>query len=314
MLAYNVQNTCALIVTFHPGATIGTKIQAILPLARAILIVDNASSLDEVEALRALAEQEPRVHLYLNAQNLGIATALNQAADWAAQQGYTWLLCFDQDSQIGASFGDALESAMTAFAESGGDLSSIAVVGSNFSERNTGKSHFHKTKLGSSSWGDCDSVITSGSILSTAAFQVLGRFKDQYFIDYVDTEYCYRARAKGYRVLISTQPTMRHSAGNPISRRFLWRTVQLSQYPPRRWYTIGRNATDLFKHYALKFPSACVHEWTSILKAAMKTMLMEDQRLQKMTAFATGVMHGLIGVFPAGAVKKFTYRASKGSL
>src|SRR4030095_5315976 len=56
-------------------------------------------------------------------------------------------------------------------------------------------------------------VITSGTLLSLNAYDAIGRFRDDFFIDGIDHEYCLRARAKRYRILLMLAPLLVHSIG-----------------------------------------------------------------------------------------------------
>lgn len=42
--------------------------------------------------------------------------------------------------------------------------------------------------------GYIDAAITSGSLINTKSFSLVGWFKDEYFIDMVDIEYCFRLK------------------------------------------------------------------------------------------------------------------------
>ena len=57
-------------------------------------------------------------------------------------------------------------------------------------------------------------VITSGTLTSLKAFANLGPFRADFFIDFVDSEYCLRARKAGYRILVSPHARIRHRVGS----------------------------------------------------------------------------------------------------
>ena len=56
-------------------------------------------------------------------------------------------------------------------------------------------------------------VITSGCLVDAAFAREIGGFRDDFFIDQVDHEFCLRTRANGRRVAISAKPVMQHSVG-----------------------------------------------------------------------------------------------------
>src|SRR5579872_2133428 len=97
------QPVCAVIVTHHPSAKMLELLNDVLAQVQGLVVVDNGSNDDEVQALRnrsgALGFQ-----LIENGKNLGIAEALNQGVAWAKIKGFLWVILFDQDSRITGGF------------------------------------------------------------------------------------------------------------------------------------------------------------------------------------------------------------------
>jgi len=50
---------------------------------------------------------------------------------------------------------------------------------------------------------------------------VIGVFREEFFIDRVDFEYCLRAKARGYCVIRTRKPLMSHTIGTPTAHRLL---------------------------------------------------------------------------------------------
>src|SRR5258708_29269327 len=87
----------AAVVTFHPGADLTHNLEALRRQVAAVLVIDNGSA-DFASVERAALAAG--CHVIANSDNLGIAAALNQAADLARAQDYAWLATFDQDSLV----------------------------------------------------------------------------------------------------------------------------------------------------------------------------------------------------------------------
>ena len=87
----------AAVITFHPGADLVHNLKALRRQVATVLVIDNGSA-DFASVERAALATECQV--MRNRDNLGIAAALNQAADLARAQGYAWLATFDQDSAV----------------------------------------------------------------------------------------------------------------------------------------------------------------------------------------------------------------------
>jgi len=58
-----------------------------------------------------------------------------------------------------------------------------------------------------------DVVQMSGSLLSLMAFKEIGPFREEFFIDSIDADYCLRLRKKGYKIIVACQAQMKHSVG-----------------------------------------------------------------------------------------------------
>src|SRR5690606_36905073 len=61
---------------------------------------------------------------------------------------------------------------------------------------------------------DVDHLISSGCLISLDAIEKIGTFEESLFIDYVDTEWCWRARRKGFRLLGVGSAHMKHNLGD----------------------------------------------------------------------------------------------------
>src|SRR5277367_2887275 len=74
---------CAVLVTYHPDSELPARLSRMAPQVGALVIVDNGSAETELRMLRELAA-DPRIHLILNFENLGVARALNLGVQRAA--------------------------------------------------------------------------------------------------------------------------------------------------------------------------------------------------------------------------------------
>jgi len=101
------QSVCAVIVTYHPSAKMVEHLRNVFAQVQALVVVDNGSSLDELEPLR-LEIRTLGFQLIENGENLGVAEALNQGVRWAKSKGYPWIILFDQDSAITDKFIDQM--------------------------------------------------------------------------------------------------------------------------------------------------------------------------------------------------------------
>jgi rhamnosyltransferase len=234
----DIKDVCAVVVTYHPDAELPIRLRSISRQVAQVVIVDNGSADAELARLREIAA-DPAVVVILNSENLGLAAALNIGIRRAMTLGYAWALLLDQDSRVESDLVTTLITVYKSFP----DKEHLAIIGSGFRERHRHSAKAAKFESSAEEWDEVKEVITSGSLLSLKAYTNVGPFREEFFIDYVDSEYCARAAAHGYRSLKTRRPLMSHSIGKPTSHRLLWMTKWTSNHSADRRYYISRNRT-----------------------------------------------------------------------
>jgi rhamnosyltransferase len=81
-------------------------------------------------------------------------------------------------------------------------------------------------------------TIASGSLIRIDAFNRVGAMNEEFFIDCVDIEWCFRAYAKGFRIFVSTKAVMSHMIGDNRERSL---GREISIHSPLRRYYMARN-------------------------------------------------------------------------
>jgi rhamnosyltransferase len=284
----SINDICAVVVTYHPDPDFPGRVAIIAEQVGRVVIVDNGSDSLAVEMLYRISLQ-PNIHLILNHDNLGIATALNQGVRCAKHGGYAWALTFDQDTVAEAKMVDTLLGVYASFDQK----SKLAVLGSNYWTENGRKPPFPE-EINQYAWTEEIDVITSGSFISIAAFEVIGSFRDIFFIDRVDTEYCLRARSKGFKIILTQMPIMRHSIGASSTHRLLCKRTGTTNHSPLRRYYYARNLFILAREYWRAEPVWVRSRLYAWAKAIVLLCLFESDRLTKLKSIAAGVFDGLM--------------------
>ena len=94
---------------------------------------------------------------------------------------------------------------------------------------------------------ECDFLLSSGSLVPLEVIDDVGGMEEALFIDQVDTEWCLRARAKGYRVFGACGAVLEHRLGEALFRIWFGRWRHLPRHKPFRYYYIFRNSVHLFR-------------------------------------------------------------------
>jgi rhamnosyltransferase len=282
-------NVCAIVITYHPDEWLPDRLDRIHPQVNGIVIVDNGSTDTERQMLRNIASTRA-IEVIFNGANLGVARALNIGIQRAAALGYPAVLLLDQDSCVAQDMVETLLAAQASFPDNG----QLAVIGSGFNEISP-SSETASAPLGAT-WVEVKSTITSGSWLPLAAYSAIGPFREELFIDHVDTDYCLRARAKGYRIIKTRRELMSHAIGSPTRHSVLWAKKWTTNHSPDRRYYFARNDTVMLREYGNY--GTVGWAWKSLrrsLRQCKRIALYEAAKADKITAVLQGWWHGMRG-------------------
>ena len=188
--------TVAVLVTHRASiADLATLLCALAGQVDGVVLVDNGSGPDlQARITGLLAQKLPETvqkqTLFLP-ENVGIGQAQNQGIALARQQmAADHILLSDQDSAPAPDMVSRLHDALHSLA-SGPEP--VAVVGPDYNEDQRGI-----PPASASVSADVvarPAVISSGALIPVAALDAIGAFDAELFVDFVDTEWCFRAGA-----------------------------------------------------------------------------------------------------------------------
>jgi len=283
-------DVCAVVVTYEVDEGFPTRLARIERQVGGVIVVDNGSGEATKEMLRECTDH-PSITLILNAENSGIARAFNIGIERAAARGFAWVLLMDHDTSADEEMIEELLKVEAAYPH----RSELAVIGSGFHDENTEASQA-RVFAAVDSWEEVESVISSGSLIPLASHAIVGPFREELFIDYVDVDYCLRARAKGLRVIKTRRPLMLHSIGASTRVRWLWTHKWTRNHSPDRRYYIARNDTVMLRehgHYVLGLWA--LKSLGRRVRACRRIALYERMKAAKMIAVAQGWWDGVRG-------------------
>ncbi|MBC7320572.1 hypothetical protein H5T89_07980 [bacterium] len=116
--------------------------------------------------------------------------------------------------------------------------------------------------------------------------------REDLFIDWVDMEWCWRARKKGYKLIGNADVTVYHQHGES-SVRFLGKDITIRK-PWRYYYTI-RNGIYLSLHSDLLNPYLRTLLFIKTVRNSFMYPLLTKPRLKSLKYSILGLYHGLIG-------------------
>lgn len=290
-----VLRTFAVVVTFRCELDrLAVQFERLLKQqVERIVWVDNGSGVD----LHAWLRQWPadRVHPLWLEQNHGIGYAQNRGMEWALEQGATHVLLMDHDSLPGEGMVPTLLDALRARPDA-------AAVGPHYADprRTAHRTPFFKMQGWSLRWLDCqdparvwevDHVIASGCLMPASAVRQVGWLREDYFIDWVDVEWCLRARDRGFRIYGVCGAHLEHRLGDQVAW-VLGREVPL--HAPWRHYYQSRNVVLMLRSTGADAPTK-FHHAVQQLKRLVVFSVFVPGRWKYFRMWMKGLLHGLLG-------------------
>jgi rhamnosyltransferase len=241
----------AVVVTYRPDAqALCALLSALAPQVAGVILIDNTPG-DDARVESVCADFETAcVRVIRLGNNYGIAYALNIGIATAIEVGATHVLLSDQDSLPADGMVSALMRTQAELVASG---KRVAAVGPAYTDRYTGITFPFQVKVpGKLFYGhrapnakhpviEVLTLITSGTLIPVKVIGTIGSMREDFFIDYVDVDWCHRARAAGYSLYGTGAAVMYHALGDHALRvwYFGWRNE--SAYSPLRSYYRIRN-------------------------------------------------------------------------
>jgi len=272
---------CAGIVLYNPDIErLKECVDAALPQVDRLVFVDNASgNIDEVQ--KEIAGEN---FIWIrNNENLGIAAALNQLIEFAANNDFEWVLTLDQDS---ICEGEMIEKLSFVVKEEVAIIAPLVIDRGVPEMKQPGKEPLPETD-------DVKMCITSGSLTNVKAVLDAGGFDEWLFIYDVDREICIRLLRKGYRLVRVNGAKLFHEHGlKTVSRKFLWKKIIYRNYTPISVYYMTRNLVFMLRKYGKEYTSNPFLRKIRMYIAFSVKFIFEPDRMQRLKAFRKGVKEG----------------------
>lgn len=246
-------SVAAIIVLYYPQPLLLSRlVESALPQVDKLIIIDNTPSWDNKEP-DGLVRGENKIIYRANGFNAGLASAQNDGIRRAIEDGHTHVLLLDQDSALPKNAVKGLLAAERSLIRSGRQ---VAAVGPVFIDEKSGRRsqavresglrvRWQEISLDEPNPIETDYLIASGSLIRASVLEKVGYMRDELFIDWVDTEWAYRAKGFGLAGYIVPSVVMRHSIGDE-TKNLLGRRIYL--HNPTRNYYIVRNAMYLLQN------------------------------------------------------------------
>lgn len=257
----------SVVTTFAPTADVLDRLRTLIDQVDEVVVVDDGSGaaadevLDAIAGIGARVVRLPENRGIAAALNAGVAALLDNRAP--AERAADGIVFFDQDSHVGDDFVRRLVAAHVAASR---DSVPVAATAPEFF---AGVSQVHGSRGGHLI---ARQPIQSGLLVSSVALRAIGPFREDFFIDLVDTEYSLRAEAHGFVTVAARGLDLPHALGRrvglaPFGRtlRLGGRTLGFTVSAPFRYYYRARNRVVVNRRYRARRPftiaRATLLEW-----------------------------------------------------
>ena len=224
----------ASIVLYNPDLDrLNENIKSISMQVEKVILVDNASDSTEIAKF-----ENSKCVLLRNQTNVGLAQALNQAMQYAYEQGFDWVLTLDQDSVSQEDLVEGLKRHI--------DKERIGIIAPKFIDRNC-----PRLSDDDCGWKYVLRCITSASLTNVKIWKTVGGFDNSLFIDYVDYAFCAKIIRNGFAIIKDSDVSLLHEIGRS-KRIFIFNKYSyiLYNHSPMRDYYIVRNTL----YYCYAYP------------------------------------------------------------
>lgn len=277
----------AVIITYNCHTSIERTIRAVASQVGRVIIVDNGS---EPEALDAINNAICRNGLqncdFLpQGRNLGIGAALNIGVCAALTAGAEYIFTLDDDTETSpGTVAELVHCSLDHEGQHVGIVKARWITPSTSPEASCGQEDAPRS---------VERVPSSGSLICREAFESVGMFREDYFLDHVDYEYCARIIEAGWRVLICPTATVFHRPGDVTLRPFFGRTLVVTNYPAERLFLLCRNGFVLYlweRRSGRRLREHC----RFVARTFVTSILYEREKLRKASAIIRGCVEGLL--------------------
>lgn len=287
----NEPTVWCVLVAYHPrGPVLREVLDSICRQAAQVIVVDNTE-----DSGSPPPDVSPARYLRLG-RNLGIAAAQNEGIALGLAEGAAYIWLSDQDTIYPPDFLQRMLACAATCATEGIRLAALAPA---FFDTHAGKvrpfirhAPFIRAFPARPGPNPIADAIASGTLIPAQVLRSVGPMQEDLFIDWVDMEWCWRARnIHGLQVIGVGDVVIQHALGDGLVP-FIGRRITIRS--PLRHYYIIRNAIYL----ALHSPSTAL---AIRLQIAMRTLFWTlgypaaapDRKAEHLRACWRGLLDGL---------------------
>ena len=265
-----------------------------------ILVLDNASSVDQSAQLDLLPGLDPRVSVHYATDNRGFGVGVNSAVQLlnARPSDRVWILNPDMEVSDGAvaalteslDEGVDITSPLILQARKGSDPKSVWFAGGSTSLNSGEVRHFtpRPIEIGNDRVVPTSFMTGAAPMMSVRTWQLTGGFREDLFMYWEDVDWSLRATALGLKMAITPRAVVTHEVGGSSGNG--------TGKSPLYYYYVQRNRIIVCAtHGASVFGLLVGAGLRETLRLTLRPALRERRnRVSKLSASARGLAAGVV--------------------
>ena len=284
----------AVVVSYNASpARLTQQLQQLLAQVSTVVWVDNGSSSPLPDG--HLSSEPSQLHRIQLPRNLGIGAAQNVGIHWAIQAGATHILLMDDDSLPAPDMVSQLLHSLATQPKAGAVWAAYhdprrQASHTPFSARQGFRLQWLPCIDSSCTW-PVDHLIASGCLIPVHVLQTVGNMREDYFIDWVDIEWCLRASNHGYILYGVCAAALEHTLGNSVTSVF---GREIPCHPPWRHYYQARNFILMLRNTPMPWQLRIHMAWRQLKRFLVFSTLVPG-RATYARMWVLGIIHGYLG-------------------
>ncbi len=258
------------VIAFNPSIERLRELQRLLQGDDVYLcVVDNGS--DNSDEIQREMVAGAGIEVIYNRKNMGVATAVNQLVQRARNLGAPYIMPVDQDSLFSDGYARDMLLKFKLLAQSQPRLAALGAkvfdVGRDSYEPfvcfDLPGQRSDREAL-TYPFSAADFLITSGTLMSVSCIESVGAMREDLFIDSVDLDWSFRAKAQGWTLAGCETSVIYQEIGAGVVRVPLL-GINVRTHQPLRYYYMTRNRFFLYRQPYAK--------WGWLLRDFPKTLM-----------------------------------------
>lgn len=209
----------AIVISYNPMLDLLTKeYESIVHQVDRIIYIDNNSF--NKDAVVLWSNNREKVDLIQLNKNYGIGVAQNDGIKRALNNGASHIIIFDQDTVVSDDFVQCLIQAESSALKTGVNVGLTGPIYRSYDNYQYPVWSIEKEKLVKIPQEDIGDyrqvthIIASGSLIRKDVFEKAGLMREDWFLGYIDFEFCFRAAQYGFKTIVTQNACMHHQMGD----------------------------------------------------------------------------------------------------